>query len=86
MTCKVGTIVYAKAAIASLPGRCMTLRCTDGEYRVSFSIPAIQMANDCSYSDARKRNEDVAYYTNCPDDAVATAKRMNADYINSGRI
>lgn len=74
------------AAIKALPGRCMTARCVDGEYRVSFSIPAIQMANDCSYSEARQRNEDIAYYTDCPLDALESAKAMNAIYIATGRI
>jgi hypothetical protein len=74
------------AAIKALPGRCMTARCTDGEWRVSFSIPAIQMANDLSYVMAKARNEAVAYYTNDAEDAVASAKAMNDQFVQTGRI
>lgn len=74
------------AAIKALPGRCMTARCVDGEWRVSFSIPAIQMVNDCPYSEAKFRNENIAYYTNDAEDALNTAKYMNEQYIHSGRI
>lgn len=67
-------------------GRHMTARCEDGEYRVSFSIPAIQMVNDCSYAVARERNEAVAYYTDDVEDAIHTAISMHKRFVDSGRI
>lgn len=67
-------------------GRHMTLRVKDGEYRVSFNIEAIMLANNCDYKTALARNEEVAYYTGEPVDAINTAKEMHARYVRTAKI
>ena len=55
-----------QSARAELAGMGMTIRKTDGEYRVTFKdMP-------------RDEAEDAAYYTDYMDDAMSTAKSMHA--------
>lgn len=65
-------------------GRELTVKRTEsGEYRISFAIEAIQMHNEgMSYTDAKARNEAIAYYTEDASDALATAESMHDWYVN----
>jgi len=63
------------AAIKALAG--MTARCTDGEFRVTFTDDAMRaMLPSASLSARRERAEQLAYYTDCGDDALGTAQAM----------
>jgi hypothetical protein len=63
-----------------------TVKLTDGEWRVSFNVQYIMLLNQCDNSAAKLRNETVAYYTDCAEDAVATAQVMQDCAIKNGRI
>lgn len=56
----------------SIPPYC-TARLTQGEYRVTISPSAIMTSCKLGYTQACDRAEAMAYYTNCPDDAIGTA-------------
>ena len=64
-------------------GRELTVRKTDGEYRIAYAIPAIMMARDCDYNEAREANEASAYYTSDASDALDTAVFMHNSYVNN---
>lgn len=51
----------------------MTLRKTDGEYRVTYRVTASDWKT-------REQAEEYAYYTNDLSDAVATARLMSVDH------
>lgn len=80
---KAATIKAIKAL-----GRHMTAKYIPdfNEYRVSFGIPAIQLVNDCSYNEAKERNEALAFYTSDASDAIDTAKAMHARFVLEGKI
>lgn len=63
------------AAIKALTG--MTARCNAGEFRVTFTDDAMRtMCPDAGLTARRERAEELAYYTDCSDDAFGTAQAM----------
>lgn len=73
------------SAIKSL-GRELTVRCTDGEYRVSYAVAAIKMNTNLSHTDAVAKSEAMAYYTDCAQDAIDTAIAMHDAYKHNSNV
>ncbi|WP_137864889.1 MULTISPECIES: hypothetical protein [unclassified Sphingomonas] len=68
------------AAVRALPH--MTITKNEGEYRVTFRIASIALADRGRHNAAwhREHAEKVSYYTDCRLDAHGTAKELSAHF------
>lgn len=68
------------AAVRALPH--MTITKNEGEYRVTFRIASIALADRGRHNAAwhREHAEKVSYYTDCRLDAHGTARELSAHF------